>query len=124
MLGIFIAVKTFWVDIGIIGLNNIEMFFICSSIVNNIAFIRSLSLFLIDHGSESLKYLLASKEKFITVFKYSFKFCLLISSTKPGILFFKLLINFSSNSFFFFVSKNLLSQFFFIKEKTLWHKLP
>ena len=67
-------------DSGIIGFNKIDMFLICSRIVNTIVFILSGFSFLKDHGSESLKYLLASKEKPTTDFIYSFKFCLFIKS--------------------------------------------
>jgi len=61
-----------FVALGIIGLSNILMFFICSTIVNSTAFILSGSFFLTAQGSESLKYLLASKEKPTTIFIYSF----------------------------------------------------
>ena len=66
--------KTFSEEIGMIGFNKIDIFLICSTIVFKIVFILSLSFFFKAQGSESLKYLFASKEKSTTILIYSFKF--------------------------------------------------
>ena len=87
--------------------------------MNKIAFILSGFFFLNTQGSESLKYLFASKEKVTTFFIYSFKFCLLIKSIKEGILFLTFFINFKSFSLRLFPLGILLLQFFLMKEKTL-----
>ena len=116
--------RTLFVAMGIIGLKRMEMFLICSHIVNKIVFILFGSLFLKDQGSESLKYLLALKEKPITSFKYSFKFCLFINSISFGI-FILILFKISLSSLVILAGFGiLLLQFFLIKEKTLWHKFP
>ena len=64
----FIISRILLALIGIIGNKRILMFLICSTIEYKIEFIFLTSVFLSDQGSESLKYLLESKEYSITCF--------------------------------------------------------